>query len=388
MSEPARRARQRVWWIALVALPALVALTLWWLQGAPGAPSFLEPFARDDAGDDASAANDAANATGSARGSSGKPLTPQARIAQALDALGRFGRGDVEAAQFELLSAGKAAIEPIRARLHALRDAGEQPQAVTERMQLLNVLAQLGDPAAVEIAIDVSRRAAPDSMLHQNAFAVVIGQPRSEDAVAYALECIRDPASSQWLRRQALGYFLVHPDPDAESLALRLAQDDPDSRLVDAALWVAARAGRTEAVPMIQARLAAPTGTTADYYAAMALAELVDETSFDALTADLPLSPVHRQSARRYARFRAGDAAGKQALLAEMLEHGQREERSLVVQYLIEERRTDLMKEHRLFARARDGRWATVRWVSELQRRNGLRIDPAQSDLGFAAIEG
>jgi hypothetical protein len=29
-----------------------------------------------------------------------------------------------------------------------------------------------------------------------------------------------------------------------------------------------------------------------------------------------------------------------------------------------------------------------VRWVSELLRRNGLRIDPAQSDLGFAAIEG
>ncbi len=241
------------------------------------------------------------------------------------------------------------------------------PQAtVPLKMQLINVLGEIGEPSSVDVILEVANNT-PHRYLYQNALLALSRFEQTEDVVAFANKQLADENNDPVVLRSALAYYGQQPHEDAAQWVTKYAAPEVGLEVRFAALYLGGKLGMEQYKDDIVVLLNEGVGSIPrQYYLLEGLVELTTADEFRELTKDVKFTGDNRRRIENYLQFRKGDMAKRIDFAKTMLKEDDVTQRLAAVKFLVDQKNAEALAD----------RWkAGDRFVHAAVKRAGYEID-------------
>jgi|SRR5690606_21323582 len=276
-------------------------------------------------------------------------------IQSSIQQLGTFSSQASQNAGVLLIDAGSDALSLLHAELRSVTATEKgttdfttesAERTATQKVQLLNILGEIGEFASATEIVASLRETPADHMAQIEGFAALAKLGPAQITMNYAQEVLNAPSAGIIQKRAAFTPLLLYPQPSMTTLVETFAAASAPVDVRDVAILLGARLGLKNAMlPLIEAWLAAPLGDYGDYNVLIALAELVPPVEFATKVAGISVSPAFVASATRYNRFKWSNAATRASMVDTMFQVQFHEELLLALSHLLEQGNSQLLKE-------------------------------------------
>ncbi len=233
-------------------------------------------------------------------------------IAANIAALATFGPA-AKKAGYWLIRVGK----PILPQAHA---ALAEPDATPElKMQLMIVLAEIGDVSSIPLIIGAAKTEPVNGMVLKDALQALARIPQTEESRAFAYGWLEDPERTSRQRISAVAYFASHKDRQALSWSKAFSTPDTEPPLRALALYLAAMLGEKQQKDEIMKMLASTEDRALAHLLWRGLAEIASYEEFQQAVRELqPEDSWELKQMGQYVQFR--NSKGREKLeIAETL---------------------------------------------------------------------
>lgn len=249
-------------------------------------------------------------------------------IEEDIERLKQYGAQAKQAAA-RLIMQGEAVIEPAN---RALVD----PQATyPQKLQLITLLGDIGDPSSVEPILQVAS-ASIDPYLQQNTLLALTKFESSADIRGYVDQQLAKDQQVPLITRSALAYYSQQPHPDATRWVDEYARSTVSEDIRYAALYLGGMLGmQTYKQDIVEMLYAGVANGTRQYYLLQGLVELTEPDEFHRLTQDLDFVGNNRRKIEAYIRLRKSDNSQRTEQAEFLLARGDISQKLAAVKFLI-----------------------------------------------------
>lgn len=226
-------------------------------------------------------------------------------VAANIKALSQFS-GEAKTAAYWLIRVGKPVLPQVHAAL------GDPEANIEWKMQLMIVLAEIGDPSSTGPIIAAAKTEPANTMLLKDAFLSLARIPQTGEAIAFAKEWLEDVNSSSQQKISALAYFASHRDQQALVWSRKFSSSDRDPSLRAVALYLGAMLAEQEIKGQIVEMLAINKDRAIAHILWRGLAEITSYEEFKKVVDKVrPGETSELKQIEQYVRFRNSEGREK-----------------------------------------------------------------------------
>lgn len=248
-------------------------------------------------------------------------------------------RKDAKRAAFWLVRVGPKALPYVHKTL--------QDPASDERLkiQLMNVLGEIGDVSSSGPIINSVRGLQDDSLLYHHALLALSFIPQTDEARQFADRVLASNKPVK-LQQRALIYFALHRDKQAARWAEKFNRPEVAIELRNAGIYLAARLNMPGTQSMIVRELKTDNDRARRSILLRALVEVSDTDEFKKITADNHITQNNSHEYVKYlqaVQFRNAKGQEKSRMAAALLKGQDRIYQREVISYLIRTEKSDVL---------------------------------------------
>lgn len=215
-----------------------------------------------------------------------------------------------------------------------------------QRMQLITVLGEIGDPDSADVIIDAAEENIHNRYLYQNALLALAKIEPDDDIIKFVNDQLVDEKRDPLMQRSALAYYAQQPTPEATQWVNKYAAANASPDVRYAALYLGGKLGMQSVKADIIELLKSGQNISREYYLLLGLTEITTLEEFNQIIKDLKLHSNNRTKALQYAELIKGTKEQRDQRAKELLAKGDNTQKRVAVEKLINEQNAEALADN------------------------------------------